>query len=60
MHDSKDFERRFPWCQHCGGDKPWAREDWIVEFGQTFCCAYCQRNFQAFLFRMAQKKKRVI
>ncbi len=45
-----DYAPRF--CEHCGGDKPWARPDWIVRPGIGFCSQYCADNNDHYLKRM--------
>jgi hypothetical protein len=51
--------KRFFFCENCGGDKPWARQDWLMDGMQSFCSRYCWENFQSFVARMARKGKKI-
>lgn len=61
MNDSPlpPFAKRLISCEQCGGDKPWARTDWVPSHGQFFCSMYCKVNYDAFLIRMWRKGKKV-
>lgn len=59
MVEAQLIVKRFTYCEQCGGDKPWARTDWIMEFGFAFCSRYCVGNYEAFLRRLWRKGKKV-
>lgn len=44
-------------CEHCGGDKPWARPDWLIRDGIGFCSQYCADNNDGYLKRMILGKR---
>lgn len=49
----KRFIQRF--CENCGGDKPWARVEWLIVEGFSYCSRYCHENHQAFLAKLARQ-----
>ena len=58
VDDTKPYKRFF-FCEHCGSDKPWARQDWLMDAGFSYCSLFCKENHEAFLARMARKGKKI-
>lgn len=55
----EDKPKRFFFCEHCGGDKPWARTDWVMLGSQSFCSVYCKDNFLSYLAKRGKKLKTI-
>lgn len=59
IEDERPVFKRIMACEHCGGDKPWARADWYMVGRIPFCSKYCADNFDSFLDRLHRQGKKV-